>query len=64
MPEFCDNNRWLPLKFSVENYNKYGEHLHYGSVICNLKDIEMDENKIFYLKNEKGEKKGNFIKFD
>lgn len=41
MTEFCNNNKYLPLRFSVYSYTNAGDHPFYGSVICHVKDLEM-----------------------
>lgn len=64
MNEFCNKNKWLPLRFSIKNYSKEGKHQEYGSIICNLKDIEMVKGEKIYLKNKKGNKIKNWIKFE
>lgn len=39
MAEFCDNNKYLPLRISVSSFTEKGDHPTYGSIVCNLKDI-------------------------
>ena len=59
MAEFCNNNKYLPLRFSVYSYVNSGDHPRYGSVVCTLKDIEMlPQNGKLYIKNNWDRKKG------
>jgi hypothetical protein len=63
MSEFCNNNKYLPLRFSVYSYTNSGDHPKYGSVVCTLKDIEMEEDGVLTLTNSRGKKTGQ-IKFN
>lgn len=64
MSEMCNNNKNLPLKFSVYSYiNSAGEHPLYGSVISSMKEIEAADKKSLKLKNKKGGPAG-FIRFN
>lgn len=62
MADFCNNNKYLPLRFSVYSYTNSGDHPKYGSVECTLKQIEMlGESSLPIKKN--GKNKG-WIKFN
>jgi hypothetical protein len=64
MSEFCNNNKYLPLRFSVYSYTNSGEHPKYGEVICTLKRIEMlEDGEPLPICNSKGKPKG-WIKFN
>lgn len=63
MAEFCNNNKYLPLRFSVYSYTNSGDHPRYGSVTCNLKDIEMLGDSHLSIENSRGKKCG-YIKFE
>ena len=41
MTEFCNNNKQLPLRISVKNYENNGPHKLYGSVNITCRGIEM-----------------------
>ena len=41
MTEFCNNNKMLPLRFTVYNYRNNGEHKMYGRVVTTTREIEM-----------------------
>ena len=56
MTDFCLNNKYLPLRFSVYSYQNSGTHPKYGEAVCTLKDIEM--NPEIAIKNSKGKVKG------
>ncbi len=58
MSDFCNNNKYLPLKFSVFSYANSGSHPRYGSLLCNLKDIEMQGDNPMELKNKRGSNVG------
>jgi hypothetical protein len=58
MPEFCNCNKYLPIKLSVFSYVNSGEHPCYGSVITTTRDIEMLPDKRLTIKNAKGEENG------
>jgi hypothetical protein len=64
MDEFCNKNKWLPLKFTIKNFSNQGKHQEYGSIICNFKDIEMVKGERIYLKDKEGKKMKNWIKFE
>jgi Copine len=63
MAEFCNNNKYLPLRISVFSYTNSGDHPKYGSVICNLKDIEMLGKSEMPIRNTRGKKTGS-IRFE
>lgn len=63
MAEFCNNNKYLPLRISVFSYTNSGDHPKYGSVICNLKDIEMLGKSEMAIRNTRGKKTGS-IRFE
>jgi hypothetical protein len=58
MPEFCNCNKYLPIKLSVYSYVNAGEHPCYGSVTTTTRDIEMLPDKRLTIKNAKGEENG------
>jgi len=60
--EFCNNNKYLPLRFSVYSYTNSGDHPKYGDVVLTLKDIEMRVEQEIAIKNARGKNKG-WIKF-
>ena len=68
MAEFCNNNKYLPLRFSVYSYTNSGDHPRYGSIECNLKQIEMLGGSPLVIKNSNGKKTGelyfNTLKMD
>ena len=59
MAEFCNNNKYLPLRFSVYSYTNSGDHPKYGSVVCNLKAIEMLGEGKLEIKNKKNKVTGS-----
>jgi hypothetical protein len=61
MSEFCNNNKYLPLRFSVYSYTNFGDHPLYGYVICNVKDIEMAKDGTMDIKDKKGKVGGKII---
>jgi len=63
MSEFCNGDKYLPLKFSVYSYTNFGDHPLYGSVVCNMKDIEMAKDGTLEIFDKKG-KLGGYIKFN
>jgi len=58
MSTLCNNNKKLPLRFSVHSFKNYGIHYCYGEVITSLREIEMDENKVFPIKRKNGKPGG------
>jgi len=68
MAEFCNNNKYLPLRFSVFSYTNSGDHPKYGSVVCNLKAIEMLGDGKLEIKNKNNKVTGsiqfNTLKMD
>lgn len=46
MTTLCSNNKTLPLRFTVLNFNNQGEHKVYGSCITSVREIEMDKAKL------------------
>jgi hypothetical protein len=67
MTEFCNNNKYLPIRFTVLGYSNAGEPHHYGSVTMNTRDIEMlPDNKTATLLDTKGKPSGSltFKQFD
>jgi|688.fasta_scaffold419155_2 hypothetical protein len=63
MTEFCGNNKFLPMKISVYNYQNSGDHPCYGTVVLTTRDIEMTLGQNIAIKNEKGKVRGH-IKFN
>lgn len=67
MTEFCNNNKFLPMRLSVFKYTNSGDHPSYGSVVTTTRDIEMlpdgPEGKL-YLNNSKGKKTKQYITFN
>jgi hypothetical protein len=63
MSEFCNGDKYLPLKFSVYSYTNFGDHPLYGSVVCTMKDIEMAKDGTLEIFDKKG-KLGGYIKFN
>lgn len=63
MTEFCNNNKYLPVRFSVLSYTNQGEHHCYGQVITTTRDIEMlpAENKYLNLTDKTGKVTGQLI---
>lgn len=61
MSEFCNNNKMLPLRFTVFNYRNNGAHKMYGYVETTTRGIEMIGNEPLIIKNEKGKKTGELI---
>lgn len=68
MSEFCSNNKYLSLRFSVYSYTNSGDHPKYGSVETSLKAIEMLPDATLPIKNKKGKVTGhitfNTLKMD
>jgi hypothetical protein len=62
MTNLCSNNKLLPLRISVFNYQNSGCHSLYGQVITSLRQIEMGREKLI-LKNKRGFKAGT-LTFD
>ncbi len=58
MTEFCNNNKILPLRFSVFNYRNSGAPKLYGSVDTTTRDIEMLAGGNMELLDSKGKVKG------
>ena len=58
MTDFCNNNKFLPLRLSVYSYVNTGDHPFYGSVCCTTRDIEMLPDKKLDIIDKKGEKAG------
>jgi hypothetical protein len=58
LSEFCNNNKYLPLRFSVFSYTNSGDHPKYGDVVLTLKDIEMRVEQEIAIKNARGKNKG------
>ena len=58
MTEFCNNNKMLPLRFTVYNYRNNGVHKQYGSVEITTRGIEMLPKAKLDLKNSKGKTTG------
>lgn len=58
LSEFCNNNKYLPLRFSVYSYTNSGDHPKYGDVVLTLKDIEMRVEQEIAIKNARGKNKG------
>jgi len=63
MPEFCNCNKYLPIKLTILSYVNSGEHPCYGSVTTTTRDIEMLPDKRLTIKNSKGEENG-YIQFN
>jgi hypothetical protein len=63
MPEFCNCNKYLPIRLSVYSYINAGDHPLYGSVITTTRDIEMLPDGCLELKDAKGQVNGH-IKFN
>jgi len=58
MPEFCNCNKYLPIRFSVFSYQNAGDHPLYGSVTTTTRDIEMLSDTRLKLENSKGQETG------
>jgi hypothetical protein len=56
MTEFCNNDKYLPIRLSVYSFSNSGNNQMYGQVTTTTRDIEMlpSENRILQIKNEKG----------
>ena len=61
MAEFCNNNKYLPLRFSVYSYTNSGDHPRYGFAECTLKQIEMLGDNPLVIRNSKGKKTGELL---
>lgn len=60
MTEFCNNNKELPLRISVYNYQNNGDHKLYGQVLTSAKQIEMKAvGHQLPLTNAKGKRVGH-----
>lgn len=57
MNSLCNNNKKLPIRFSVYSFRNFGQHKCYGSVITSLREIEMGRKKL-ELKNKRGKTAG------
>ena len=66
MTEFCNNNKMLPLRFTVYNYRNNGEHKMYGRVVTTTREIEMSLPAPLTIRDEKNRVKGtlHFNRFD
>jgi hypothetical protein len=42
LPEWCNCNKYLPIKLTVLNYANSGDHTKYGSIVTTTRDIEME----------------------
>ena len=58
MTEFCNNNKQLPLRITVNNYKNSGQPEQYGSVETTTRAIEMLSGESLYLTNQKGKRTG------
>jgi len=63
MPEFCNCNKYLPIRLSVYSYINAGDHPLYGSVTTTTRDIEMLPDGCLELQDNKGQVNG-YIKFN
>lgn len=63
MTEFCNNNKFLPVRFSVYSYSNSGEHHCYGRVTTTTRAIEMLPDETLELTDDKG-KVGGTITFN
>lgn len=63
MPEFCNCNKYLPIKLSVFSYQNAGDHPIYGSVCTTTRDIEMLPDNRLRIINSKEEDNG-YIQFN
>lgn len=50
MSDISNNNKKLPLRFSVNSFKNFGQHHCYGHVITSLREIEMGQ-EVFNLTN-------------
>ena len=59
MTEFCNNNKFLPIRLSVYSFSNSGDNKMYGSVTTTTREIEMlqDEKKL-QLKDDNGKVAG------
>ena len=57
MTTVCSNNKTLPLRFTVMNFQNHGEHRIYGSVITSVRQIEMGQTRLV-LRSLRGQKAG------
>ena len=68
MTEFCNNDKYLPIRFSVYSFSNSGPNQMYGSVTCTTRDIEMlpEAKKEMKIKDSKGKVTGKleFKQFD
>lgn len=68
MTEFCNNNKFLPIRLSAYAYVNSGDHPCYGSVVTTTREIEMSSDRELILLNEKGRPSGcvvfNQLKMD
>ena len=63
MPEFCNCNKYLPIRLSVYSYQNAGDHPLYGSVVTTTRDIEMQADNRLELRDEKNQVNG-YIQFN
>ena len=65
LSELCNNNKNLPVRFTIGSYTNSGDDPLYGTVITTLKEIEMlpEKNMKLDLKDKKGKEAG-CIKFN
>ena len=54
MTEFCNNDKYLPIRFSVLSFSNSGNNEIYGSVDTTTRDIEMlpEANKRLEIKKK------------
>ena len=62
MTELCNNNKLLPVRFSVYSYVNSGQHPLYGYIDTTIREIEMSDKQLT-LKDEKGREAG-YLKFN
>ena len=41
MTTLCSNNKTLPIRFTICNFNNQGDHKMYGSCVSSIREIEM-----------------------
>ena len=65
LSELCNNNKNLPVRFTVGSYTNSGDDPLYGTVVTSMKEVEMlpEKNMKLNLKDKKGKDAG-YIKFN